>query len=178
MVDDTIVVDFNGTPVKFGKRDKMQKLTLRSEDGQALGAKFLFRNGKEYGVTLQELPPNMVRELACHGLKQKLGDEGARKDVNTTEDLILAIDRLARRLLEGEWTNERGERQGGNEWMLAKAIAEIKGKSVAEIQGSLKDRTAKEKAALRLVPQVAELLRKYAEEQSTDVDADELLAGL
>lgn len=82
-----------------------------------------------------------------HGFKQKIGDAAALGQSATSAEKRDAMQRVVDALNGGEWSPPRGEGAAVGS-MLARAIAEAKGKPVADVVKWLAGRSAIERNAL------------------------------
>lgn len=144
-----------------------------------------FSNGEAITVNADTLTPDIRAAAMMHGLKQKLIDAAAISRNPETgrsasvEDKYYAVREVADRLVAGAWNKVRESGGGtGAGGMLFRALCELyKDKSSDEIRTFLEGKNDKEKAALRASPKIASLIASY-KVQTSDVDVDELLAGL
>lgn len=159
----------DGKTYEFSDRQKVSKESCLTSDGFVV--KFVFRNGvvRELPITTEH---PLYNQFALHGANQKFGDELA--GVDDVEDCVEFFDDLAARISNGEWT-ERRERGVSGTSYLARALAEISGKSLEEVQAKLKETPREQKAALLKSNRVqAVILRLKAEKLKTpDADAEE-----
>lgn len=85
-----------------------------------------FADGASSEVNIDTLPSNIVRNLAMHGLSQKLGDSYAsvKGDVAAAKAKFEAV---LKQLMSGEWKQAREAGEGGTKVTeLAEAIARFK----------------------------------------------------
>lgn len=170
----TLVTMQDGRSVGFGARQQCVKTIIRDADGYATHVRYDFRNGKTLALELAKLDVKVQNELCAHGAKQKVGDEGARETVVTADDFYRAASNMVDRLLRGEW---RGEVDRDSD--LAKAIAELKGQTVAEITTWLKTQSSAARAALRVHPPVKAILDRMAADRADgEINAEDLLDGI
>lgn len=162
---DIIYKDATGNLVEKGHKDAQ---------GDPIGVRWDFSNGKTRTILLSELAP-LAATLQAHGLSQKGGDEYAsEKDV---DDAVMAFDDLMDRLKKGEWS-ERREGGFGGASVLAKAIANVFGKSPEEVRAFLRDLSPAEKLAMRQAPELKPEIEKIEAEKAKGqkVDTAALLA--
>lgn len=153
-------------------------------DGGALELKF--SNGKELSISTSRISSAILWQAAVHGLKQKLVDAAAisrNPDTGrsaTADDKYNAVREVYDRLLSGQWNKGRGEGSGTKGGLLFRALCQLyEGKQTPEaIRAFLDKKSPAEKTALRNTAKIAAIIATFREESSSDVDADELLAGL
>lgn len=111
---------------------KKMKMTEKHLDGNVAVFNTRFANGEEHEFVLDPTHP-LYHSFAVHGARQKLSDAGSTK--KTAEDAARAVSGLIEALEAGEWsqrgTGGEGEPTGG---LLAKALANLYGKSLPEVQ--------------------------------------------
>jgi hypothetical protein len=194
----------DGRELTFSEKSKIQK-EYGTDKGNVF-ARIDFDNGKTvtviaYAGNLAEIAAGDSDEKAAatvalqamgHGLVQKLGDAAAGAE--STDDAFEAILEVANRFNKGEWNKNRegggGSAKGSSELVLAMTEymqkqnpdTQITKDTVRELLSNL---SAGEKAALRKVPELAEIIERIkAERTPTAKDAAKvaaasaLLAGL
>lgn len=121
-----------------------------------------FANGQRVDVVLASLPANIATIASAHGISQKVGDAyaGAEGDVDVAHGLAEA---MANRLNSGEW-NLKGE-GGASSTMLAQALAEAAGRTLAEAIEKLANMSKEEKADLRKHAQINVILTRMTAER-------------
>jgi hypothetical protein len=147
-----------------------------------------FSNGEQLHLSLSDLSPQLLKEAALHGLKQKLADGAALKRDEVTgraasiDDKFQAVKAIFDRLTgpAASWNAiaRTGEGSGG---LLFRAILRLYPKMGAvRAKAWLDGKTDKEKAALRVTPQVAAMIDTLRAEsgQAGGVDAGGLLDEL
>jgi hypothetical protein len=148
---------------------KVCNKTLNVEKGNV---SFKFENGKDLLTGLDDMPVEMVRRLALHGLTQKVGDSysGESDPMQAWMKAIAVVDMLEK----GEWSGGRS----GNGGVLAEALARQSGKALEECQEVIKGLTDKMKAQLRKALHL-ELAQIALEKANAKVDANPVdLGGL
>ena len=131
------------------------------------GVIFTFIDGTEFVAILDDLPTDIVRRLAIHGMNQKLGDSYAKKEISVSEALAGVID-LYGQLQSGVWANRAS---GGK---LAIAISRALGESLPDVIRSLAGKSKDEKAEYRKHPQIIlELAKMKQEEAESEIAATE-----
>jgi hypothetical protein len=171
---------------KKGGKNIITKTVLRDDNDHATGIRLDFLNGKKVEVAISALSADIVAELVCHGLAQKIGDGAAKSQGATVEDKFQSCAAIAERLLAGDWAAKReGAGEGVTGGLLANALAEITGKPIEEVRAFLKDLKKEERDALArdtAVKPVFDRLRAEREakraEKAPSVDTKHLLAGL
>jgi hypothetical protein len=89
----------DGRSVIFGEGFRTVHQVLVGTDGLPYGISWDFRNGKSVGIMLADCPEQ--NQLMVRGLKEKVDNEGARADVETTEDMYQAARAMVERLKAG-----------------------------------------------------------------------------
>lgn len=117
------------------------------------GVDFDFVDGTSLGIALSDLPEEIVKNLALHGLSQKVGDSYAGTE--TVEDAISQANGVAARLKAGDW---KAAREGGGGrpkiTLIVEALHRATGKELEECRelvASMEDDAVKE---LKKHPQV------------------------
>lgn len=132
------------------------------------GVEFGFTNGENLVLNLSDLSPEMVTQLALHGISQKVGDAYSGVKGNVEEAISLAraiIDRLK----TGEFNAKReGGSASGRVTDLARALSEVAGKEISECVAKLDEMEKAEKLALRKHPKVAAVLARLAAERAAE----------
>jgi len=173
----------DGRKVDFVGKKKIDKDGLKLGDG-TLAIRVDFRNGMTRTFPLRT---DMIEKFATHGAEQKYGDQlaGAKDEHGQPldiEDMGLELEALHKQLYEdGDWTTKRDASGMAGTSVLARALAEIKSKTVQEILESLKKLSHKEKMALRLNPKVKPVVDRLEAEKAakgTQVNSDEVLAAI
>ena len=132
------------------------------------GVSITFSNEQTLLVYLGELTEEIVRQLALHGLSQKLGDAyaGVKGDPKTGFELAFAV---AERLKNGEFNAKReGTGATGRVTDLAKALAEVAGRELSEAVARLDEMAKAEKLELRRHPRIAAVLARMAAERAQE----------
>ena len=166
MKDSIEVTMSDGRKVSFGKSQKVKKEVIIGK-----GIRFDARNGDTFFAEIGNLSTKMHEQAALHGLSQKLGDEYA--DVDSPEDCMEIVRELYARLTDDKWTAERQGFSGQS--VLLRACVLAFGKSPDETRTILKDLTAKEKAQLKIQPEVAQHVKAIEAEQAKGVDISKVV---
>jgi hypothetical protein len=170
----TQVAAEDGNTYEFGEKAKVKKLS--SLEGSTAVIKFVFRNG---AVRSTQFAPDhaLFARLAQHGADQKIGDEFAGLD--DPEDCVAAFEGIAARLQAGEWSEKRASEGLAGTSMLARALAEVTGKPLAEVKERLAKTPKEQKAAIGKQKAVAAVIERLKAERDakkgTAVDADAAL---
>lgn len=166
----------DGQTYEFGEKAKVKKLS--SINGSSVVVKFVFRNGAVRQTQFDASHPLFVR-LAQHGADQKIGDEFAGLD--DPEDCVVAFEQIAERLQGGEWTEKKQSEGLAGTSMLARALAEVTGKPLAEVKAKLASTPKEMKAAIAKQKAVAAVIDRIKserdEKKGSKVDADAALAA-
>lgn len=174
----------DGREVEFVGKKRMLKETFITKDSETvtgLSVRFDFRNGQTR--TFDVLASNLWAELAGHGAEQKIGDSTA--GVTDVEEMVLEVDSIITQLAGGKFYAERGEGFSGVP-ALARAVHEYqlaqgKDKSLEAVTEFVKSKTAAERSALKLHPQIKAILDRFEAEKvakSGKVDASALLDAI
>lgn len=143
-----------------------------------------FSNGETIALSVDELSRDIQHHAMLHGLKQKLVDAAAisrNPDTGrsaTIGDKYQAVLDVYNRLLAGNWNKPRdGSSVSGG--LLFRALCKhYPAKTPEAIRTFLEKKTPTEKAALRALPAIAEIIATLKAEPTSDIDTDALLAGL
>lgn len=173
---------------KKGGKTAIAKTTLRDENDKAVGVTFEFDNGKGFTLTLADLDahPDIIAELACHGISQKIGDAAAKSSGATIGEKFDACEAVYLRLREGDWAARRENAgEGVTGGLLAKALAEVTSKPVDEVRAFLKPLGKAERDALTRDATVKPIYDRMKAERDAakaakapEVNTGNLLAGL
>lgn len=100
--------------------------------------KFVLGNGQKLSVRLEYFPLEIQRQLAIHGLSQKVGDSAAScaKD-KAYGAAFSAMSDTVDALMGGKWNSGR-ESSGGD---LAIAISNLKGLALEDVQAAVRQAT-------------------------------------
>lgn len=169
----------DGRVVEFvGKRKLLKESLVPGEADYTgpLAVRLDFRNGRT--ITFP-IPDALSARFAAHGAEQKLGDATAGED--EPDDMVLAVEDLIERLNKNEWSAAREAGGMSGTSVLLQALVEFSGKTVETIKTFLKDKSQKDKMALRQSPQLKPIVDRIEAEKAakdSNVDAGALLAGL
>ena len=151
------------------------KVAEKSVNEEVGSVEIAFTNGESLTATLEELPEDIVKRLALHGLSQKLGDSYASVKGDAAAGFSKASDVLGR-LMSGEWAGAGG---GGGMQLgeLAEAIARIKNvpveKAMAAVAGAAKEKISQWRANGKVKQVIAEIRLEKAKARA-DADSSEL----
>lgn len=154
-------------------------------DNEAQSVTFLAADGKILVVKVKELSEDIQTHAKLHGIKQKLIDAAAiARDPQTGKSATLAakleaIQEVLARLKKGEWNKKRegGTSEGG---ILLTALQRLYShKAPEDVKNFLNSLTAQEKTAIKLTPEVADMIAIIqAERAPKGIDVNSLLSGL
>ncbi len=151
-----------GVEINFGERGRMKWIPISQ------GLQVFLKNGETLKFDPQELSPE-TRELAMrHGLKQKLADGCSAND---TADQDEATIRKQWEALKGGWSTRVAV---DKDETLAKAVAEVTGKSLEEVKEKLKAMKPEEKKAIRANKKIAEVIDRLESEGVEAIDDEDL----
>lgn len=142
----------------------MAKIAVKAV--QDNGVEWGFTDGEVVSVTLDQFSPEIVKQLALHGLSQKGGDAySGAKDPEEARGLLLKV---VERLEQNEWRAAREAGSGGKGKVsdLARALAEVTGKDLSEVIEKLDEMDKAQKATRRKHPAVAAVLARLAAERA------------
>lgn len=162
----------DGRIVEFSGKRKILKSSTIKEDGTVV-VRLDFRNGQTRDFTI---PTVLLLKFAAHGAEQKLGDEAA--GIESVDDSVFAIDALISNLNEGKWGVERDKSGFAGMSILAKALAEVSGKTAEQVRDYLTSKTPAEKAALRNTEKLKPVIQRLeAEKAAKATGANKIDAG-
>lgn len=154
-------------------------------DTNTMSLTLTFSNGETLVMTTGQLSVDVANQALLHGLKQKLVDAAAisrNPDTGrsaTVDDKYNAVREVYDRLLAGQWNKSRGEGSSTSGGLLFRALCQLYADKTPEaIKAFLDKKTPAEKAALRATSKIAAIIDTLRADKSSDIDADELLAGL
>lgn len=169
-----VVTMSDGREVSFAGKKKLIKNA--AIEGDQVTVTLDFRNGEARTFAI---PANLMAQFAAHGALQKLGDEIA--GLKDMDDAVLAVDELIGRLEKGEWSVKRtGDGLAGTS-ILARALVEHTGKTMAEIKEFLSGKSQSEKIALRNNAKIKPIVERLESEKASkgaNIDTDAMLSEL
>lgn len=144
-----------------------------------------------FTVNLSGLSDEIRNRALLHGIVQKVSDAAALGKDATPGDKFAAMNSVADRLANGDWSKSRGDGSGPVQGIIYRAFREYvetmatKRKkpvpSDEEIRAVYDAKDRAEQLALRKVPEIADIIERIkAEKGSTGqtVDVDNLLGDL
>lgn len=153
----------------------------------------VFSDGNEIVIDASKLSADIAHHAMMHGLKQKLVDAGAiARDVDTGKSATIrdkynAVADVASRLIgtaeePASWNKPRAEGGGktSNNTLLARALMQLSGKTLAVIAAFLDGKTSEQKNALKKDAKVAKIMleMQMAKLGDSTSNVDELLSEL
>lgn len=112
---------------------------------------FTFHDGEALTASLETLSPEIVNQLALHGLSQKIGDSYAGEDAANCQTIAEAVWKS---LTEGNWSTRTGEGGGPRISQLAEALARVTGQTVQDCVAKIAEMSDDQKKDLRAHPQI------------------------
>lgn len=110
----------------------LSKVMPQDVSGKEGTVQFVLGNGLRVEADLVSLSPNMITQLALHGLSQKVGDASAGfSKAGDYSGAFGAMQQVVDNLIAGQWST-RG--QGGGTSDLVQAICELRGVDVEQAQ--------------------------------------------
>lgn len=132
-------------------------------------------------VRLSALHPDIITRAALHGLSQKLGDAGALSAGSTDEDRCEAISAVAGHLLAADsgdqWNRKAAGDGSGGDGLLVRALVELGGEREA-VKAKVAAMDKKTQAAVRALPQVADIIARLRAPKNPAIGANALAALL
>lgn len=146
----------------------------------------------EFSIDRNALPAEIADRAVVHGVVQKVSDAAAfPKSANATPaDKLAAMQSVADRLMDGEWSKRSGDGTGPvagviyrafEEWAFEMALKAKKPLPSSEAVRAVYDaKTRAEQLALRNVPAIAAIIERIKSERGTrvEVNTDDLLGEL
>ena len=150
----------------------MAKKLSKDYDVEAQSATFEFDDGSKQTICLSELKPEIVVQLALHGLVQKGGDACASKD--TTQEYIDSVAAVLKQLRDGEWSSRREGTGGPRVGLLVEALAKCTGRSMEECLKAVEGLNDEQKKALRADPNIRKMIAqiRFEREQAKTEKGD------
>lgn len=168
---------------------KGKSLVSAAVDTDAESVTWTFPDGRTVTVSLRDVPENLVRLLALHGLKQKGSDSGAGAANAVAEGKAPTkvayyyeqLTRVAGNLRSGTWA----DKGSGATSYLAQAISRVMGIPIAQVATTLAAMSEKEKADAAAAPKVkvaiaelkAEAAARKLKALEASTDDDEAIPG-
>lgn len=116
-------------------------------DADGCSVTWYFADGAMARLRTANFPPEIQQRLMLHGIAQKFGDSYA--SATTVMEARNNFDTLVAQLMGGDWERKRTPGDGAGS-LLARAIAEVTGESVADVKKLIEGLTAAERKALEL----------------------------
>lgn len=160
--------------VRFGKNDKVQKLSWPLKSEQPTGVMFVSVNGDWFVADYSRYPQEIKGILEFHGTKQKVGDEYA--DLDSPEDCMEAARAMDKRLAAGQWFAERGGFSGIS--VLMQAIMKVFQLSEEKAREFLEPLTTAEKRGLRVSDELRATVEEIEKEKAKKADVSKYLERL
>ena len=138
---------------------------LRSPSKDTEMIRYKFVGHSPLDISVRDFSDQMRHIAACHGLKQKISDSyaEAKGDIDLARGLV---ESMVTRLTEGTW-NQTGEGVT-RESLLAKALAEVTGQTLADCITKLAEKTKEERAAMRKHSSVKPVLLRLEAERAIE----------
>lgn len=143
----------------------LSKILPEDVGGKARTVQFHLGNGSKLSLSLDELKPETVEQLALHGLSQKGGD--ACSGLSKTRDFsgaYAAVQTVLDNLRNGLWTS----RAGSSTSDLVTVLAEILKIDEEAAQTKVDTATEEQLAAIRKNPQVKAAIAKLQEKRAKE----------
>lgn len=135
------------------------------------GVLFKFSDDTVLETKLSDLSPEMVTQLALHGLSQKVGDSysGVKGDVDEAKKLATGT---WERLVKGEFKATRESSGGGSKVTdLARALAKVAGVELVDAVGKLAEMDRDQKKGLRENLHIQRALLEIQKEKAAEKEA-------
>ena len=130
------------------------------------GVTFTFTDGETKTLNLSDLAPEIVTKLALHGLAQKGGDSYSGAKAEELDIAKAKLDNVLSALRESRWSTVRAGGPVATD--LARAIANVTGRTLAEVVEALSEVDASTKAKFKKTPEVARELYRMAQEKAEE----------
>lgn len=131
----------DGTTVNFAGSQRVKKAILEESDGTPVGVRFDLLNGDVHVLHLAELTDSIVRQAACHGLNQKVGDDFAGMKDASVDDISMSVEEMMARIKKGEWFVERasGDSMAGASIVVQAIVEDAKARGLSKTAAEVKD---------------------------------------
>ena len=130
------------------------------------GVTFTFTDGETKSLNLSELSPEMVTQLALHGIAQKGGDSYSGAKADELDVAKAKLDNVFSALRDNRWSTVRAGGPVATD--LARAISNVTGRGLAEVIEALAEVDASTKAKFKKMPEVARELYRMAQEKAEE----------
>lgn len=143
----------------------LSKILPSDVGGKPKAVVFALGNGTKLELCLDEVPAEMIEQLAIHGLSQKVGDScsSLSKDRDFT-GAYANMQQVITNLRNGVWSN----RAGSSTSDLVVAISRILKCSEEEAQARVDKATEEQLTAIRKNPQIKEVVTKLQAERAKE----------
>lgn len=143
----------------------LDKSVIVGEKADEHRVEFKFGNGQVLVGRLSEFSPEIVTQLALHGLSQKGGDatSGFSKDRDFLSG-VAATGKVLENLRNGIWSGSSG---GGNSDLVT-VLAELQGIEVEAAQAAVDKATVEQLAGLKKHPAVKAAIAKLQEKRAKE----------
>jgi len=132
-------------------------------------------------VSLAGLHADIVTRAALHGLSQKLGDAGAlsagASDAERYEAIRAVADHLEQAACGEDWNRKATGDGSGGDGLLVRALVELGGERDA-VKAKVAAMDKKTQAAVRALPQVADIIARMKAPKNPAIGANALAALL
>ena len=153
-------------------RTKIATKTI-AEDTSVLTIQFT--SGDQIVADINALSPEIIHQLALHGLSQKLGDSySGEQDIEVAK---AKANTVLERLVAGDWKAARAASAAGKITDLAKALAEVTGQEIAACVEKLSDLAKADRGKFRKHPKIAAKLAQYQAERALEKAAQAEASG-
>ena len=140
----------------------LSKITPDKPGGQARKITFVLGNGLKVEAGLEGLSPEIVEQLAMHGLSQKIGDAAAGfSKARDFSGAFSAMQSVADNLVARVWAS-RGT--GGTSDLVA-ALCELQGLELEQVQEAVDKMTEEQLAEVSRHPAVKEAIARIKAER-------------
>lgn len=148
----------------------MGKIASKAVDAEQGLVTITPEGGEAITANLADMPDEIVRQLALHGLSQKLGDSyaGAGQEENPVAVITANVTGLIDQLKAGTWSSRSGGGGGPRVTLLAEAIHRVTGKELEECTAVVGDMSNEDKATWRKHPQVAKAIAEIRAEREAE----------
>lgn len=130
------------------------------------GVTFTFADGTTETINLADLAPEMITQLALHGIAQKGGDSYSGIKGEDIDIAKAKLHTVADNLRNGIWRAQREGSGGPVATDLARAIANVTGRDLGEVIETLSEVDSATKKKMRGLPEVAQELFRIAQEKA------------
>lgn len=136
-----------------------KKATTKTDNN---GVVWTFHNGQQFVAELVSLSEDMIRKLAIHGMKQKLSDSYAGKEVSVSQ-AFSNVRSVFDMLKDDEWTSGVTRTS-----ILARAISRLTSRAIEDCIETLANLDKEELAELRKSPKVRSMIAEIQLDDAKD----------